>query len=173
MRNPFWFQVVITNFALICGYFIGKFANKGQIEDLEFEIDILKSEAESAWHQLYVQTYGDKSEVKLVEKSEDDKELERLLALEDEIMERNGFKIKESSLEKSKRNHPSNGNKDEDSYCVACYESSVPCDKCAEEKLRFVANNLIPQIKKNKAAKKNKEIDGALKERIRKEWDQS
>jgi hypothetical protein len=146
MRNPFWFQVVITNFALICGYFIGKFANKGQIEDLEFEIHILESEAESAWHQLYVQTYGDKSEVKIVEESE---------------------------LDRSKRNHPSNGNKNEDSYCVACYELSVPCDKCAEERLRFVANNLIPQIKKNKASKENKEIDEALKERIRKEWNQS
>lgn len=146
MRNPFWFQVVLMIGSVFAGYLMGWGKKEGQIADLEFEIDILKSEAESAWHQLYVQTYGDKSEVKIVE---------------------------ESSLENSIKNHPSNGNKNEDSYCVACYESSVPCDKCAEERIRFVANNLIPQIKKNKAAKKNKEIDGALKERMRKEWDQS
>ena len=146
MRNPFWFQIVLMIGSAFAGYLFGLGQSKGKIADLEFEIDILESEAESAWHQLYVQTYGDKSEVKLAE---------------------------ESSLENSKRNHPSNGNKNEDSYCVACYESSVPCDKCAEDRLRFIANNLTPQIKKNKAAKKNKEIDSALSDRIRKEWNES
>lgn len=145
MRNPFWFQVVLMIGSVFAGYLMGWGKKEEQIADLEFEIDILKSEAESAWHQLYVQTYGDKSEVKIVEESE---------------------------LDRSKRNHPSNGNKNEDSYCVACYESSVPCDKCAEERLRFVANNLnlIPQNKKNNTGNKKKEIDDALRERIRKEW---
>lgn len=146
MRNPFWFQIALMTGSFISGYLMCWGKKDNQIADLEFEIDILKSEAESAWHQLYVQTYGDKSEVKLTE---------------------------ESSLENSIKNHPSNGNKNEDSYCVACYESSEPCAECAEYRIRFVANNLKPQIKKNKAAKKNKEIDSALSDRIRKEWNES
>lgn len=146
MRNPFWFQVVITNFALVCGYLIGRFANNGHLKDLEWEIEMLDGENQSIWQQFCDETYGNKSHVRLVE---------------------------ESSLESSKRNHPANGFTDEDSYCVACYESSVPCDKCAEDRLRFIANNLRPQIKKNKAAKKNKKIDSALSDRIRKEWNES
>lgn len=85
MRNPFWFQVVITNFALICGYLIGKFANNGYRQDLELKIEMLEGENESIWQQLYATTYGDKSEVKLAE---------------------------ESSLENSIKNHPANGNKE-------------------------------------------------------------
>lgn len=146
MRNPFWFQVVITNFALVCGYLIGRFSNNGHLKDLEWEIEMLDEENKKIWKEFCDETYGDKSHVRLVE---------------------------ESSLENSIKNHPSNGNKNEDSYCVACYESSVPCDKCAEDRIRFVANNLKPQIKKNKAAKKNKEIDSALSDRIRKEWNES
>lgn len=174
MRNPFWFQIVLMIGSVFAGYLFGLGQSKGKIADLEFDNHILEGENESIWQQLYAMTYGDKSEVKLAEESEYDIELARLLVLEDEIMKRNGFlPAEESSLENSKRNHPSNGNKNEDSYCVACYESSVPCDKCAEDRLRFIANNLTPQIKKNKAAKKNKEIDSALSDRIRKEWNES
>jgi len=77
--------------SVLAGYLMGKGKKDGKIADLEFEIDILKSEAESAWHQLYVQTYGNKSEVKLAE---------------------------ESSLENSIKNHPANGNKEYLAYKI-------------------------------------------------------
>lgn len=85
MRNPFWFQVVLMVGSVFAGYLFGLGQSKGKIADLEFDNHILEGENESIWQQLYSMTYGDKSEVKLVE---------------------------ESSLENSIKNHPANGNKE-------------------------------------------------------------
>jgi len=89
MRNPFWFQIVIMILSMFSGFCWGwTMKNRKmseRIADLEFDNHILEGENESIWQQLYAMTYGDKSEVKLAEKS---------------------------SLENSIKNHPANGNKE-------------------------------------------------------------
>jgi hypothetical protein len=89
MTTTFWIEITIMICSIYSGFAWGwTMKNRKmseRIADLEFDNHILEGENESIWQQLYAMTYGDKSEVKLVE---------------------------ESSLENSIKNHPSNGNKE-------------------------------------------------------------